>query len=136
MFIGGVGVAYAANPEATESALNRITNVFVTNWPENQNVTGSVDVNNFPATQNVNITNSSPIPVIQQGGQSGLNTVITGAQKWAYKHVNGTLGASTEAEMNALGQDGWELYFYEDGYVSGYGTWYRSVWRKPLEPLY
>lgn len=39
MVIGGAGVAYAANPEATESALRRVTSVFVTNWPANQSVT-------------------------------------------------------------------------------------------------
>lgn len=44
----GIGVAYAANPEEIQGAAARLTQVFVTNWPSNQNVT---------------ITNPSPIPV-------------------------------------------------------------------------
>lgn len=39
LFIGGVGITFAADPEAANNALSKITNVFVTNWPDNQKVT-------------------------------------------------------------------------------------------------
>ena len=80
MVAGGIGVVYAANPDVVTSAAARVTSVFVTNWPENQNVT---------------ITNTSPIPVSTSSGQA----------KWEYIGIGRDADMQT---LNQYGSEGWE----------------------------
>lgn len=125
----GIGVAYAADPEALQGAAARLTQVFVTNWPSNQNVTvtnTSLPVSvSPPENQNVTITNPSPIPVSMSSSTVG--------QKWEYLRVSNSTTLISDAQLNLYGQDGWELWQYEHGYVSGSGNWDFAIFRKAIQ---
>lgn len=129
LIIGG-GVAYAADPQATESALSRISSVFVTNWPENQNVTGSVGINNFPATQNVNVTNSSPIPVSVSNSSSSNNFEYKNLYIWSNTPY---LQEYTDQQLNDLGSQGWKLVGHSARETNYIGVWiYDYVFERPI----
>ena len=87
VLLAGIGII-AVYPKPVKAAVTKISQVFVTNWPTNQNVT---------------VTNTDPIPV-------SMNNTSTG--KWEYKVLyidSRTTSESTEAQLNSLGTEGWEM---------------------------
>jgi len=95
ILLAGIGLTFIF-PEPVKGAL-ALTQAYVTNWP---------------AKFNVEISNSTAIPM------------ITKRQNWEYKKTD----TMSDTQMNVLGADGWELWKYD--YM---GNSWVMVWKRPVQ---
>lgn len=109
----GVGVAYAADSEALQGAAARLTQVFVTNWPSNQNVT---------------VTNQSPIPVTVDGASASN-------MEYQVLFVDSNVSeTSLVSQLNNMGSQGWRMVGNTVRATSNSTIWtYSYTFERPIQ---